>query len=116
MAFVKAVRQKVYSKVLMTGPAGSGKSKSATEMATGLFRKCGGTGIGYIGTEGDRDKLYAQTKSTHGDYTLEYDLCQLEDPFTTDKYIAAINEAIDQIKAKEAEISSSVSGGMGGLF
>ena len=28
----------------------------------------------------------------------------------------AINEAIDQIKAKEAEISSSVSGGMGGLF
>ena len=28
----------------------------------------------------------------------------------------AINEAIDQIKAKEAKISSSVSGGMGGLF
>ena len=28
----------------------------------------------------------------------------------------AINEAINQIKAKEAEISSSVSGGMGGLF
>ena len=28
----------------------------------------------------------------------------------------AINEAIEQIKAKEAEISSAVSGGMGGLF
>jgi hypothetical protein len=28
----------------------------------------------------------------------------------------AINEAIEQIKVKEAEISSSVSGGMGGLF
>ena len=28
----------------------------------------------------------------------------------------AINEAIEQIKAKETEISSSVSGGMGGLF
>lgn len=28
----------------------------------------------------------------------------------------AINEALEQIKAKEAEISSSVSGGMGGLF
>ena len=28
----------------------------------------------------------------------------------------AINEAIEQIKAKEADISSSVSGGMGGLF
>ena len=28
----------------------------------------------------------------------------------------AINEALNQIKAKEAEISASVSGGMGGLF
>ena len=28
----------------------------------------------------------------------------------------AINEAIEQIRAKEEEISSSVSGGMGGLF
>ena len=28
----------------------------------------------------------------------------------------AINEAISQIKAKEDEISSSISGGMGGLF
>lgn len=95
MAFKKAVRQKVYVKVLITGPAGSGKSQSATEMATGLFRKCGGTGIAYIGTEGDRDLLYAQKKSAHGDYYFEYDLCQLQDPFTTDKYILAINEAID---------------------
>ena len=51
--------------------------------------------IAYIGTEGDRDKLYAQKKSKHGDYTFEYDLLQLTDPFNTDKYIAAINEAID---------------------
>ena len=28
----------------------------------------------------------------------------------------SINEAIEQIRAKEEEISSSVSGGMGGLF
>lgn len=28
----------------------------------------------------------------------------------------AINEAIEQIKEKEAEISASMSGGMGGLF
>lgn len=28
----------------------------------------------------------------------------------------AINEAVEQIKAKEEEISSSMSGGMGGLF
>lgn len=95
MAFVKAVREKVYAKVLITGPSGCGKSMGAEEIATGMYRKCGGAGIAYIGTEGDRDKLYAQGKSKHGDYTFEYDLLQLSDPFTTDKYIAAINEAID---------------------
>ena len=95
MGFVKAMRKKVNAKVLLSGPSGAGKSQSACELATGLFRRCGGTGIAYIGTEGDRDMLYAQTKSKHGDYTFEYDLLQLSDPFTTDKYIAAIDEAID---------------------
>lgn len=95
MAFKKAIRQKVNSKVLLSGPSGAGKSQSACELATGIFRKCGGTGIAYIGTEGDRDLLYAQTKSEHGDYTFEYDLLQLTDPFTTDKYIAAIDEAVE---------------------
>lgn len=94
MAFVKAVREKVYVKVLLTGASGSGKSQSALELATGLSRKCG-SDIAYIGTEGDRDKLYAQCKSKHGEYSFEYDLLQLSDPFTTDKYIAAINEALN---------------------
>lgn len=94
MAFVKAVREKVYLKVLLTGASGSGKSQSALEMATGIASKCGSS-IAYIGTEGDRDKLYAQAKSKHGDYRFEYDLLQLNDPFTTDKYIAAIDEALD---------------------
>lgn len=94
MAFVKAVREKVYLKVLLTGASGSGKSQSALELATGIAKKCG-SDIAYIGTEGDRDKLYAQCKSKHGDYTFEYDLLQLSDPFTTDKYIAAINEALN---------------------
>ena len=95
MAFIKAVREKVNAKVLLSGPSGAGKSQSACELATGIFKKCGGPGIAYIGTEGDRDKLYAQTKSEHGDYIFEYDLLQLEDPFTTDKYIAAIDEAVE---------------------
>ena len=94
MAFVKAVREKVYAKVLLTGASGSGKSQSALEMATGLAKKCS-SDIAYIGTEGDRDKLYAQCKSKHGEYNFEYDLLQLSDPFTTDKYIAAINEALN---------------------
>lgn len=97
MAFVKAIREKVYSKTLLTGPSGAGKSQTSLELGTGLYRMCGGpgSGIAFIGTEGDRDKLYAGTKSKHGDYTFEYDLLQLVDPFTTDSYIAAINEAIE---------------------
>lgn len=94
MAFVKAVREKVYLKALLTGPSGCGKSWSALELATGLSRKCG-SDIAYIGTEGDRDKLYAQKKSKHGDYTFEYDLLQLENPFSTEKFMSAIDEAID---------------------
>lgn len=94
MAFVKAIREKVYAKVLLTGASGSGKSQSGLELCTGLANKTGG-GVAYIGTEGDRDKLYAQVKSKHGDYDFEYDLLQLSDPFTTDKYIAAINEAVE---------------------
>lgn len=93
MAFVKAVREKVYLKALLTGASGSGKSQSALELATGIASKCG-SGIAYIGTEGDRDKLYAQAKSKHGDYVFEYDLLQLSNPFTTDKFIAAIDEAV----------------------
>lgn len=95
MAFQKALRTKVYSKLLLTGASGSGKSQSALEFATGLYNKCGGEGIAYIGTEGDRDRLYAQQKSKHGGYTFEYDLLQLTEPYSTDSYIAAINEAID---------------------
>lgn len=94
MAFVKAVREKVYAKVLLTGASGSGKSQSALEMATGLANSCGSR-IAYIGTEGDRDKLYAGQKSKHGDYVFDYDLLQIFDPFSTEKYIDAINEAID---------------------
>jgi hypothetical protein len=93
--FIKGVRKKVHAKVLLSGPSGAGKSQSSCELATGLFRKAGGTGIAYIGTEGDRDLLYAQTSSKHGDYTFEYDILQLTDPFTTEKYIAAIDTAID---------------------
>ena len=94
LAFVKAVREKVYLKALLTGPSGCGKSWSALELATGLSRKCN-SDIAYIGTEGDRDKLYAQKKSKHGDYTFEYDLLQLENPFSTEKFMSAIDEAID---------------------
>lgn len=93
MAFVKAMREKVNAKVIFVSPSGGGKTQSMLEMATGLAKKVGGR-IAFIGTEGDRDKLYARKKSPHGDYYYDYDLLQLED-FSPESYIAAINEAID---------------------
>lgn len=93
MAFVQAVRQQVNGKIILIGASGSGKSESALELATGISRKAGSR-IAYIGTEGDRDMLYAQQKSPHGDYVYEYDLLQLTD-FSPESYIAAIDEAVD---------------------
>ena len=93
MAFVKAMREKVNAKVIFVSPSGGGKTQSMLEMATGLAKKVGGR-IAFIGTEGDRDRLYAGKKSPHGDYYYDYDLLQLED-FSPESYIAAINEAVD---------------------
>lgn len=94
MEFVDAVREQVDAKVLLSGPSGSGKTKSALELATGMLRKVGGRGIAFIGTEGDRDKLYAKQLSPHGDYRYEYKLLQLSAPFETKKFIAAIDVAV----------------------
>lgn len=93
MAFVKAMREKVNAKVIFVSPSGGGKTQSMLEMATGLAKKVGGR-IAFIGTEGDRDRLYAGKKSPHGDYIYDYDLLQLTD-FSPESYIAAINEAVD---------------------
>lgn len=86
MAFVKAKREQVWLKILLSGPSGSGKSYSALRLAKGLVSKTGGD-IAYIGTEGSRDKYYCNE--------IPYDLMQLTDPYTPEKYIEAIDEAID---------------------
>ena len=85
--FKKAKREQVWLKVLLSGASGSGKSYSALRLATGVAKKCGGS-IAYIGTEGSRDLYYANE--------FDYDLIQLEDPFTIDKYLEALKAAIDE--------------------
>ena len=84
--FVKAKKEQVWLKVLLSGASGSGKSYSALRIAKGIADKCGSR-IAYIGTEGSRNKYYASD--------FDYDLLELEDPFTIDKYIEAIDAAID---------------------
>lgn len=84
--FQKAKREQVWLKVLLSGASGSGKSYSALKLATGIAKKCGSE-IAYIGTEGSRDKYYSNE--------FNYDLLQLGDPFSTDKYMEAIDMAVE---------------------
>ena len=82
-----AKREQIYVKALIGGPSGSGKSYSALRMATGIAGREGkGTKIGYIGTEGMRDKLYANE--------FDYDLISLEE-YSPDYYEAAIDAFLE---------------------
>lgn len=86
MGFQKAKREQIWLKVLLTSPSGGGKSYTALRLASGIAKKADSR-IAYIGTEGSRDKFYSNE--------FDYDLLQLEDPFTDNSYIDAIEEAID---------------------
>ena len=86
IGFQKAKREQVWLKVLLSGASGSGKSYSALKVATGIAKECG-SGIAYIGTEGSRNKYYADE--------FDYDLLELEEPFECEKYIEAIDVAVE---------------------
>ena len=83
--FQKAKREQVWLKVLLSGASGCGKSYSALRLAKGIAEKCG-SAIAYIGTEGSRNKYYADE--------FDYDLLELEEPFECEKYMDAIDEAV----------------------
>ena len=85
MAFVKAKKEKIWTKVLLGGSSGSGKTYSALRLATGLAKKCG-SGIAAIDTEAGRIRCYANE--------FDFSDMQLTEPFTPEKYIEAINEAV----------------------
>ena len=83
--FQKAKRERVWLKVLLSGASGCGKSYSALRLAKGIADKCDSE-IAYIGTEGSRNKYYADK--------FDYDLLELEEPFECEKYMDAIDEAV----------------------
>lgn len=84
MAFVKAKKEKIWTKVLLGGSSGSGKTYSALRLATGLARKCGSE-IAAIDTEAGRIRYYANE--------FDFSDMQLTEPFTPEKYISAIDDA-----------------------
>lgn len=114
MGFKKAKRDNIFAKVLTIAPSGGGKSYGSLRVAKGIvdaLSKDSGQEerIAYIGTEGSRDKYYADE--------FDYDLLQLKAPFTPESYIDAIDEAIDGgYKVLVIDQISSEWSGKGGLL
>lgn len=91
--FKKAVRPVIWTKVLLASPSGGGKTFTALRVATGIrnaIKKASGKDvkIAFIGSESQRDLIYANE--------FEYDILQLEAPFTPESYVDAINDAISE--------------------
>ena len=86
IGFQKAKREQVWLKVLLSGASGCGKSYSALRVATGIAKQCN-SNIAYIGTEGSRNKYYANE--------FDYDLLELDEPFECEKYMEAIDAAVE---------------------
>jgi hypothetical protein len=78
--FHRAQRKKAKLRLAFAGPAGSGKTYSALQVAFGL-----GGRVALIDTERGSGELYA--------HLGEYDVCSLEAPFTPEKYVQAIRAA-----------------------
>jgi AAA domain len=84
LTFTKATRKKVYLKLGIMGPSGSGKSYSALQLAKGL---ADGGKIAAIDTENGSLSLYADV--------ADFDVIDLEPPFTPAKYQQAITAAVE---------------------
>jgi energy-coupling factor transporter ATP-binding protein EcfA2 len=84
--FKKAKKERIWLKVLLAGPSGSGKSYSALRLAQGIAKEAKGN-IAVIDTENGRIRYYADEFS--------FDDQQLQDPYTPESYIDAIDEAVD---------------------
>lgn len=78
--FQKAQRKSIKLSLALTGPSGAGKTFSALTLAKGLGKK-----IAVIDTENGSASLYSDK--------FEFDVVELTPPFTTLKYIDAINFA-----------------------
>lgn len=80
MAFKKAERKKLKLKLAITGPSGSGKTYSALRISKGLGGK-----IAVVDTENKSAALYSDR--------FEFDVLELEPPYTNEKYLTALNDA-----------------------
>jgi hypothetical protein len=77
--FRPATREKTKARVLLAGPSGSGKTRAALEIAQGLGQR-----IAVIDTENRSASLYVGLNG------LKFDVCELQPPYTYEKYLQAM--------------------------
>jgi nucleoside-triphosphatase THEP1 len=82
--FAKAQRRQVKVKLAVTGPSGSGKTYSALRLAKGI---AGDSKVAFIDTENGSASLYSDR--------FDFDVLDVESPFTPDKYVEAIKAAVE---------------------
>lgn len=84
MSFKKAERFLTNPTIAITGPTGSGKTFSGLRLAAGIS-KAMGKRFAVIDTENGSASLYSEY--------FDFDTLNITPPFTTEKYIQAINDA-----------------------
>lgn len=84
--FKQAKREKIWVKVLLGGSSGSGKTYTGLRLATGIASKCGSR-VASVDTENGRIRYYANE--------FDFDDMQLEEPYSPEKYMEAIDIAVD---------------------
>lgn len=84
--FIKAERQAMKARIVLTGPAGSGKTKSALLLAFGLTGRTGK--IGLLDTNNGMAKIHSDL----GDFSV----LDMEGPFRTGKYISVVEQAEEE--------------------
>lgn len=88
MQIKKAKRQAVPMLISIASPSGYGKTYSALLMASGLVGDNGK--VGFIDTEKGRGSMYADDADLLSSLPQGYDVIEVEEPFTPEKYIEAI--------------------------
>lgn len=83
----KAQKRQLALKILCSGSSGSGKTKSALRLATGIVGKTGGS-IYLINTEGDRGEMYANE--------FDYQIIDLPEPRSPENYMEAIKYCMNE--------------------
>lgn len=107
MTFRKAERKQAKLKIGISAPSGAGKTYSALLIAYGICEDWGK--IAVLDTENNSADLY----SNLGDYSV----CTIGPPFTPQKYISVINEAVDMgFKVLIIDSLSHAWSGEGGLL